>query len=341
LAVKLRHTLQEKGLGNQVVVQHFHGWCKQILEQYGIPKPRWQDYEGDGFIRALENEVLQSVASGKIPQGIYGAVLIDEAHDFEATWLELLAKMPHPNKSHLLILHDDAQNLYSDRQRPVWSHIGIQARGRTHILTVNYRNTHEVATWAHQFARDMFIETAEIDEDIPQIVVPEMSGRSGVLPKLKCKSGFQAELNYIAQGIKRLHENGRPWCEIAILYAFERSGKAISDTLSKQGIPISWLKGQQERHNFNPEHPSVKVMPIKSSKGLEFPVVCIPGIDKMEQYNERVQVLYVGMTRSTDKLVLTYTDQYQDSMLVKKLQAALPETAQVLDFPAEQQPISA
>jgi rhodanese-related sulfurtransferase len=336
LASKLRHILQEQGIGNKVIVQHFHGWCKYILQEYRISRPKW----GDNYIAELENTVLQSVADGKIPQGIYGAVLIDEANDFESAWLELLAKMPHPSKKHLIV-HDNAQNLYPERQKPTWSRIGIQARGRSHILNINYRNTFEVANWARRFASDMFIETGEIDEDTPQTIVPKIAGHSGIAPKLKSKSGFRAELEYLANGIKGLHTDGRPWQEIAILYAFKWQGEKIANILAAHEVPVSWLKEQEERLGFDPAHSSVKLMPIKSSKGLEFPVVCIPGIGGMAEYHERVQVLYVGMTRSTNKLVLTYEDRDQSSTLVQKLLAALPETAQVIDFPPQKEAISA
>jgi Nuclease-related domain/UvrD-like helicase C-terminal domain/AAA domain len=328
LARKLHYLLQAESMTDRVIVQHYHGWCTHILQQYRIQRPRWCDYDentGD-YIQALENTVSQAVNNGRIPQGIYGAVLIDEAHDFKADWLQLLAKMPHPDQNHFLVLYDNAQNLYPERHRPVWSRLGIQAKGRTLNLKVNYRNTHQVATWAHQFAHEMFVETAELDEDTSQNLMPQIAGRRGVLPNLKYQPNFEDELGYVVQGLKRLNQEGRPWYEIAVLYASKSQGAITASTFQQQGIPVSWLKGQKERLAFNPEHPSIKLMPIKSSKGLEFPVVCILGIDKMDDYEERVPLLYVGMTRSTDKLVLTHSKQ--SSILVSSLQAALPDDRQ-------------
>ncbi|MFC1749580.1 3'-5' exonuclease [Pseudomonadota bacterium] len=51
-----------------------------------------------------------------------------------------------------------------------------------------------------------------------------------------------------------------------------------------------------------------------SSKGLEFPVVAIPGIGYLPnthgELKDEVRLMYVGMTRAMDQLILT---GHQDS----------------------------
>lgn len=53
----------------------------------------------------------------------------------------------------------------------------------------------------------------------------------------------------------------------------------------------------------------MKLMTIHSSKGLEFPLVVIAGLGFVSTDEEDViaeaKLLYVGMTRSTDRLLLT------------------------------------
>jgi len=41
-------------------------------------------------------------------------------------------------------------------------------------------------------------------------------------------------------------------------------------------IPFQWQ--QDKKHSYSPMHDSVKLIAMHSSKGLEFPLVCIPGI---------------------------------------------------------------
>jgi superfamily I DNA/RNA helicase len=60
-------------------------------------------------------------------------------------------------------------------------------------------------------------------------------------------------------------------------------------------------------------------MTIHSSKGLEFPIVAIVGIGFMpttiDQSEEEARLLYVGMTRATDRLIMTAS---RDSAFVRR-----------------------
>ena len=53
----------------------------------------------------------------------------------------------------------------------------------------------------------------------------------------------------------------------------------------------------------------IKVMPMKVSKGLEFPVVALPGVGHMpaagEGEKEAARVFYVAATRATQRLLVT------------------------------------
>ena len=54
---------------------------------------------------------------------------------------------------------------------------------------------------------------------------------------------------------------------------------------------------------------AIQVMTMKVSKGLEFPVVALPGVGHMpakgEDETEAARVFYVAATRATQKLVVT------------------------------------
>ncbi len=58
-----------------------------------------------------------------------------------------------------------------------------------------------------------------------------------------------------------------------------------------------------------PDEASIKLMTMHSSKGLEFPVVFIPGVSFMpHEYNtpeEEARLLYVAMTRAIEQLIMT------------------------------------
>ena len=95
---------------------------------------------------------MKAVDQGHIPTAQYDAVLIDEAHDFEPQWLALAAKMVNPRTKALMVVYDDIQAIYTGRERPVWSQLGIEAKGRTTVLKINYRNTAQIVAFARRFA---------------------------------------------------------------------------------------------------------------------------------------------------------------------------------------------
>src|SRR3546814_19671313 len=101
---------------------------------------------GKAFIDALPPAVIAGVDSGQIPRAQYGAVLVDEGHDFEPDWYKLIVQMIDPATNSMLVLYDDAQNIYGNpnRRKLSWKSLGVQAKGRTTILKPNYQNTTEI-----------------------------------------------------------------------------------------------------------------------------------------------------------------------------------------------------
>lgn len=107
----------------------------------------------DGAWDAAIELLIEQVAKGQIPRGQYGAVLIDEGHDFRKEWLKLVVDMVDPDTNSLLLLYDDTQSIYQRSKGLGFSlkDVGIEAQGRTTILRLNYRNTQEILRFAYDF----------------------------------------------------------------------------------------------------------------------------------------------------------------------------------------------
>jgi superfamily I DNA/RNA helicase len=92
-----------------------------------------------GRWRQLPDQI-QGVDAGRIPRAQYGAIMIDEGHDFEPEWLKLVTQMVDPSTDSLLLLYDDAQAIYRKSKGLDFSlsSVGIKAAGRTSILRLNY-----------------------------------------------------------------------------------------------------------------------------------------------------------------------------------------------------------
>ncbi|WP_231866993.1 DEAD/DEAH box helicase [Anabaena sp. 4-3] len=332
LAAKLRQMITEKDLGQRVIVRHFHGWCMDQLKKYRILRPDPRKYQGEDYINELVNRVIAAVDAGKIPAGTYDAVMLDEGHDFKPEWLKLVAQMVNPETNSLLILYDDAQNLYGEKRdrRFSFKSVGIQAQGRTTILKLNYRNTEQVLGIAYEFAKEVMQPTTGNDDQIV-LVEPASAGRQGAMPDLIKLPSFQQEVKYLAQRVQQLHERGTPWNDIAIIYRFKFMGDRIFSDFQQAHIPIEWLNANSESRNYNPGEASIKLMTMHSSKGLEFPVVLIPGIGYLPRENsapeEEARLLYVAMTRAIDQLILTSDRPSQfTSRLQMVLESKLPNS---------------
>ncbi|MBD1856749.1 MULTISPECIES: DEAD/DEAH box helicase [Leptolyngbya] len=326
LAAKLRQMLHEKGIdSDRITVSHFHRWCSDQLWQHRIQKPSYNQFRGEAYPKELVRRVIEAVDQGRIPAGRYGAVMIDEGHDFEPEWLKLVVQMVDPETKSLLLLYDDAQNIYETPGKKFsLSSVGVEARGRTKILKVNYRNTQDVLNLAYEFAREVMMPTSNADEDIPVLVEPESAGRRGSKPQLIRLPSFRKETEYLIDRAKSFNAQGIAWNEMAIVYRSKFMGENIYSEFEQVGIPIEWVNRDSESRNYAPTAQSIKLVTMHSSKGLEFPVVFVPGVGFMPTRDrspeEEARLLYVAMTRAIDELVMTCD---RESEFVQRVQVAI------------------
>lgn len=316
LAAKLEQSMTARGLGDRVVVRNFHRWCSDQLSLYHVRKPT----DGSDFYKRLVDCVQVAVERGQIPRAQYGAVLIDEGHDFESDWLTLITQMVDPQINSLLLLYDDAQAIYGQKRPPGFSfkRLGIQAQGRTTILRVNYRNTDEIQGCAYEFAKDVLTPASSDDDGVP-LVKPEMAGRRGPPPQVIRLSSLRAEASHIAEQLSLRHANGIAWNHMAVLYGPRFVAEQLTTALASRDMPFDWLKDRSSKRRDS-QRDSIKVITLHSSKGLEFPVVAIAGLGFMpyieHNFVDEARLLYVGMTRATEELLMTAS---QGSAFVDRL----------------------
>jgi superfamily I DNA/RNA helicase len=276
----LRQTIHSNGLTERVVVRHFHGWCGDMLTAYNVEKPK----QGIGPERYAAEQVSRTIAAvdiGQIPRAQYGAVMIDEGHDFEPDWFKLVVQMVDPEKNSMLVLYDDAQAIYGSketsnkRRKFSFASVGVQAKGRTTILRLNYRNTLEILSVARMFASELLSGEAADEDGVP-IISPESAGRSGAVPEvLSADSAAEGEARLVSARILDEMNQGRTPNEIGILYRKEAWAKSLEGHLTKLGIPVRAAIGSGKDSLFDGA-PSVKLVSMHSSKGLEFAACTFP-----------------------------------------------------------------
>jgi hypothetical protein len=309
LAASLRAFAEHRGVAEKVHVYHFHGWCKTQLQTYHVEPV---DSAGQPWERQVSS-VVAGVESGLIPRAQYGAVMIDGGHDFEPEWFKLVVQMVDPASDSLLLLYDDAQSIYkkSTRLKFSLSSVGIKAPGRTTILRLNYRNTREICEFAYAFAKE-FISPEAADEDHIPMVEPQSGGASGPRPAYRKRVSVDDEISYAVNCLRKWHGAGEPLNQTAVICANKQHAQRLQKRLQQEGLAHLWMGSSEAKSAYDPDLPQVSILMIQSSKGLEFNSVILIGLGHFGEAmrpEEQAKLLYVGMTRARERLILTASEE--------------------------------
>jgi len=305
LGVKLASVMDAKGLSDKVHVRHFHKWCRQQLVAFGQTLPAY-NMPVDAKMEDMVRRVIQGVDRKQIPSGQYQAVMIDEGHDFAPEWLKLVTQMVDPATNSLLVLYDDAQSIYERARNKQFSfkRVGIQAQGRTTILKINYRNTRQILQTASLIAADLLTADDKDDDGIP-LLKPISCGRDGEAPLIIRLPTLRDEVDAIADHLSNAHKEGHAWGDMAILCQDWKTMDLSASALLQRRLPFSVRKRSGD---FNPAANTIQIMTMHASKGLEFPVVALPGVGHMPaagvDETDAARVFYVAATRATQRLVI-------------------------------------
>ncbi len=269
------------------------------FEAYEVECQRMRRVDWSDVVRQAHERALSTG-----PSPTYDYVFVDEAQDFTVLALKLSAHLARE----LFVTFDAAQSIYERGFR--WKDAGIVVHGARSIpLHNNFRNTRQIL----EMARGLLTEV-HAEQDADDRLRPE-ARRDGSAPRhLHCSRG--AEADAIATEIKARVPGVIPG-NIAVLAYHNKLKHAIYCSL----VEDHGLKCQE--HDWDSEirlsDSSIKVLPMKSAKGLEFPMVFLVAsgrwfrpTSKMDQdeaaafESELRRVFYVAMTRAMTELILVY-----------------------------------
>jgi hypothetical protein len=325
----LKRLIQEKGLGigtNGIEVCHFYELCARILGE-----PVHYENEEPEYYDLVTQETLERVLKEKSRIEPFDAILVDEGQDFDVVMLKILLKLLKPGGD-LIISLDSYQDLY--RRKSSWKSIGIKASGRTRHLKRVYRNTVEIFDSTQRFIG----ETRRIGKQLA--LLPYDFAFHGDVPALHRFSNLEEIESFLAHDLKRCIEGeGYKRSEIAVVYddkvygpsRFAYDNRAlpmrILNTLETSGIPTAWISQDvRSKEMYDITTDRVSLISIHSSKGLDFDLVYIVGIDHIrptEGTKEAlVSLVYVAMTRAKYRLVIPYVEE---TGLIKRIRKCLSE----------------
>lgn len=217
------------------------------------------------------------------PEGLFRAVVCDEIQDFKPDTLRLLRALTRdiskdePFKEGDLFLVGDAhQRIYA---KPVaFSSCGIEIRGRSNKLRVNYRTTDEIRVQAEQVYRNKTVDDMEGAED-------EKTGyaslRHGRKPIVKICSGVDEECRWICGEINTLTSGDRAYhsSDICITVRTNEMLARYEEILRGHGLEVRRISRDIPD---DPELPGIRLSTMHRIKGLEYKVVFVAGMNEGE-----------------------------------------------------------
>lgn len=269
----------------------------------------WELYEafskglGERY-SALRCEALRSL-SENAGATRYDYVVVDEAQDLSPVSLALMAEICKTGEG-LFFAADNKQSLYSRNYTWSSAHPRLQFRGRTALLSRNYRSTREIDSAAFS------VLVAEEGDEL----TASNSVHEGPLPVLVRDVAADKQAEWIARFVRQMARHLHLKASAAtVLVPGAAVGETIAKELQAQGIEAHFYPGR----DLDLKADVVRVLTLHAAKGLEFPIVIVAGLesgawpvpeefDEADLFAERARherrVLYVGLTRAMRGLML-------------------------------------
>jgi superfamily I DNA/RNA helicase len=110
--------------------------------------------------------------------------------------------------------------------------------------------------------------------------------RKGQAPIIIKLPSLREEAFAIADQLSTAQKEGFAWGDMAILCADWHTIDTCADALYHRKLPFNVRKRSGD---YNPSADAIQIMTMKVSKGLEFPVVSLPGVGHMPAAGEDEQ----------------------------------------------------
>lgn len=249
---------------------------------------------------------------------VFDFAVVDEAQDIGVAHLRFLVALAggegavRPNA--LFFAGDLGQRIF---QQPFsWKSLGVDVRGRSRTLRVNYRTSHQIRSQADRLLGPAVTDVDGNAEDRSDTV----SVFNGPQPGIRVLKDAEEESAVVGQWLADCAKSGVQPHEMAVFVRADVQIDRAEAALRLAGLPYQVL---DERVAMDAERVTVCTMHL--AKGLEFRAVAVMACDDeaiplqerietvgddgdlQEVYDTERQLLYVACTRARDRLLVTAT----------------------------------
>lgn len=247
----------------------------------------------------------------------YRHAIVDEAQDLHPAHWRLLRALVEPADDDLFIVGDAHQRIYG--KPVVLSRYGIETRGRSRRLTVNYRTSRQILDWSVRIAYGHSVDDLEGGGESLTGARSEFSGPE---PESRGFSSSTEEHEALVAKLREWHGGGIPWAQMAVVARSHRQLDDIADGLADAVVPVTKVGNSTDENTLGEQ---VRVMTMHRAKGLEYRAVAVVGAGKKElpppfvrelaaedreaaDARER-SLLYVSGSRAREHLYISWTGQ--------------------------------
>ncbi|MCK5681249.1 UvrD-helicase domain-containing protein, partial [bacterium] len=286
---------------------------RQIL--WAIFERTQNDLQSRGLITHADmfNKLAGMLVESKNPP--FDFAVTDEAQDISVAQLRFLAALGAGKKNSLFFAGDLGQRIF---QQPFsWKSLGIDIRGRSRNLRINYRTSHQIRMQADRLLDP---EVADVDGNVEERR-GTISVFNGVAPTIKELSSFEEENQFVAQWLKDRSAEGLMPHEFGVFIRSDAELERAKTAVELANLPYVVLDEKVETVSGN-----VSISTMHLAKGLEFRAVVVMACDDeviplqerietvaddadlQEVYDTERHLLYVACTRARDHLIVTRID---------------------------------
>jgi mRNA-degrading endonuclease RelE of RelBE toxin-antitoxin system len=260
----------------------------------------------------LYHRLAAHLMSGK--RSPYDFVVVDEAQDLSVPQLRLLGSLGGGRPDGLFFAGDLGQRIF---QLPFsWLALGVDIRGRSSTLKVNYRTSHQIRSQADRLLRSNLADADGNSENREGTV----SVFNGPAPSVTICSDVNTECAAVSEWLKSRIADGLASGEIGVFVRSAAELPRASAAVSGAGLTGSVL---DDRVQLIRDQVAIGTMHL--SKGLEFRAVAVMACDDEvlplqsrielltdegdleDLYETERHLLYVACTRARDHLLVTAT----------------------------------
>lgn len=263
---------------------------------------------------------LATVLSQK-PAVLFSHIVVDEAQDLSISQLRLLAALGGGRPDALFFAGDLGQRIF---QQPFsWKQLGVDVRGRSRTLHVNYRTSHQIRMQADRLLGPAVTDVDGNTEDRRHTV----SVFNGPSPSLREFHDEAAESAAVGAWLAEQAAAGVAAHEMAVFVRSDVQMGRAKQAAKASGLPFRVLDEHVETVSG-----SLSLCTMHLAKGLEFRAVAVMACDDevlplqarieavgddadlREVYDTERHLLYVACTRAREHLLVSGVEPMSEFM---------------------------